>query len=157
MASISELMTVHKVLDELFFEHQKALLHFNFEKAASLLNAYESTLLSHIADEEEILLPVYAERAMFPVGGKPQFYYDDHKKIRDFVELFKAKTSEIASESELDRVLLQLLDREAFFLRLMSHHDRREAEYLYPILDRLLSDEERHDLLDKVKLRGQTH
>ncbi|MBK6751675.1 MAG: hemerythrin domain-containing protein [Acidobacteria bacterium] len=71
MAVISDLMKVHKVIDELFFEHQRALLHFDFEKALRILIAYESTLLNHMADEENILLPVYEERADFPAAGAP--------------------------------------------------------------------------------------
>lgn len=157
MAVISDLMKVHKVIDELFFEHQRALLHFDFEKALRILIAYESTLLNHMADEESILLPVYEERADFPAAGSPKLFYDDHAKMRSHIELFKQKTSEMPAESELDRVLLQLLDREAFYLRLCSHHDRREADFLYPMLDGLLSDKEKHEMLDRVRLRGGKH
>ncbi|MBK6725395.1 MAG: hypothetical protein IPG58_19680 [Acidobacteria bacterium] len=157
MAVISDLMKVHKVIDELFFEHQRALLHFDFEKALGLLNAYESTLFSHMADEENILLPVYEKRADFPAAGAPKLYYDDHAKMRSHLGLFKQTIRDMQSEPELDRVLLQLLDREAFYLRLCSHHDRREADYLYPILDALLADEEKYEMLERVRLRGERH
>lgn len=156
MASISSLMTVHKVIDDLFFEHQRALLHFDFEKALHLLAAHESTLSSHMADEELILLPVYEERGEFPDAGAPKLYYDDHKKMRSYIELFKQATSQIAAEPDVDKTLLQLLDREAFYLRLCSHHDRRESEYLYPILDTILSESEKSELLGRVALRGET-
>ncbi len=157
MAVISDLMKVHKVIDELFFEHQRALLHFNFEKALGLLKAYESTLFSHMADEENILLPVYEKRADFPEAGAPKLYYEDHAKMRSYIELFKQKIREMPTEPDMDRVLLQLLDREAFYLRLCSHHDRREADYLYPILDALLADEEKYEMLERVRLRGERH
>lgn len=157
MSSIRDLMKVHRVIDELFFEHQKALLHFDFEKALGLLRAYESTLLSHMTDEETVLLPVYEERAEFPAAGDPKLYYNDHAKMRSYIELFKKTTAEIAAEPEMERALLQLLDRESFYMRIVSHHDRRESEYLYPILDELLGSEEKHDLLDRVTLRGEKH
>ena len=157
MAVISDLMKVHNVIDELFFEHQRALLHFDFEKALGLLNAYESTLFSHMADEENILLPVYEKRADFPAAGAPKLYYDDHAKMRSHLGLFKQTIRDMQSEPELDRVMLQLLDREAFYLRLCSHHDRREADYLYPILDALLADEEKYEMLERVRLRGERH
>ena len=156
MASISSLMTVNKVIDDLFFEHQRALLHFDFEKGLALLNAYESTLSSHMADEENILLPVYGERGEFPDAGAPKLYYDDHKKMRSYIELFKQTTSQIAAEPDIERALLHLLDREAFYLRLCSHHDRREADYLYPILDAVLSESEKSELLGHVALRGES-
>lgn len=157
MSTVIALMKVHKVIDDLFFEHQKALLHFDFEKALGLLRAYESTLLNHMADEEEILLPVYAERVDFPAAGAPKLYYDDHEKMRSYIELFKQTIPEVSAAEETERMLLQLLDRESFYLRIVSHHDRREADYLYPMLDDLLSEEERHDLLDRVRLRGEKH
>lgn len=156
MASISSLMTVHKVIDDLFFEHQRALLHFDFEKALHLLAAHESTLSSHMADEESILLPVYEERGEFPDAGAPKLYYDDHKKMRSYIELFKQSTSKIATEANIDRALLNLLDREAFYLRLCSHHDTRESKYLYPILDEILCEPEKSELLGRVALRGET-
>jgi len=155
MAAIRSLMKVHKVIDDLFFEHQRALLHFDFEKALHLLAAYESTLLSHMADEEEVLLPVYEERGDFPDAGAPKLYFDDHAKMRSHIDLFKQTTSQIAAGPEIEKTLLQLLDREAFYLRLCSHHDRREAEYLYPILDATLSESERTEILGRVELRGE--
>ncbi|MBP6002225.1 MAG: hypothetical protein KA746_02210 [Pyrinomonadaceae bacterium] len=155
MASISSLMKVHKVIDDLFFGHQRALLHFDFEKALRLLAAYESTLLSHMKDEEDILLPVYEERGEFPDSGAPKLYFDDHAKMRSHVDLFRETTSQIAAGPDIEKTLLQLLDREAFYLRLCTHHDRREADYLYPILDAILSESEKSELLGRVALRGE--
>ncbi|MBK6750283.1 MAG: hypothetical protein KA956_01210 [Pyrinomonadaceae bacterium] len=157
MASISSLIKVHKVIDDLFFEHQKALLHFDFDKALHLLEAHRSTLLSHMGDEEEILLPAYAERGEFPDAGAPKLYFDDHEKMRSFIDLFAETTARLASEPEIERTLLQLLDREAFYLRLCSHHDRRETDYLYPILESVLSEPDKVGLLDRVALRGEKH
>lgn len=156
IAAISDLMKVHSVTDELFFQHQRSLLHYDFKKALGYLKAYEAILLSHMADEEDVLLPVYSERAEYPEAGAAKLYYDDHAKMRAHIGLFQKSTAEIESTEDIDRTLLQLLDREAFYLRLCSHHDRREAEYLYPILDGLLTDDEKHELLDRMTLRGNT-
>lgn len=157
MASVSSLIKVHKVIDDLFFEHQKALLNFEFDRALHLLEAHRSTLFSHMADEEEVLLPAYAERGNFPDAGAPKLYFDDHKKMRSFIDLFAETTARLASETKIERTLLNLLDREAFYLRLCSHHDRREEEFLYPILDSVLSESEKLVLLEKVALRGEKH
>lgn len=157
MASISSLIKVHKVIDDLFFEHQKALLHLDFDKASHLLEAHRSTLLSHMGDEEEVLLPVYADCGKFPDAGAPKLFFDDHEKMRSFIDLFAETTAKLSSEPEIERTLLQLLDREAFYLRLCSHHDRRETDYLYPILDSVLSEPDKVELLDRVALRGEKH
>jgi hemerythrin-like domain-containing protein len=157
MAVISDLMKVHSVLDELFLGHQRALLRFDLAKAANMLKAYERTLASHMADEEELLLPIYAKKNKFPLSAAPKIFFDDHKKMRSFIDLFGKTIADLESEPDVELVVLSLLDREAFYLRLSSHHDRREGNFLYPILDNLLSKKERQDILNKIRLRGETH
>jgi len=153
MTYITDLKRVHHLIDEMFFDHQRALLHFEFENALSLLEIYQSTLNRHMQDEELILLPVYSVRAAFPRAGAPKFFFDDHKKMRSFVELFLEKTNDIKRQPNIDKALLLLLDREAFYLRLCAHHDKRETDFLYPTLDVVLSDLEQHDLLERISLK----
>lgn len=152
MTYIKDLMRVHVMLDDMFFDHQKALLHFDFEKALSLLEIYEATLLHHMQDEEMVLLPVYSERATQSGAGSPKLFFDDHSKMRSFVKLFKETTATLDRETNVDKVLLQLLDREAFYLRLCSHHDKREADFLYPTLEQILSDDEELELMSRIEL-----
>ena len=64
MTYIRNLKRLHDLIDAMFFDHQKALIHFEFEKALTLLETYEAVLLRHMQDEELTLLPVYAERAV---------------------------------------------------------------------------------------------
>lgn len=152
MTYIKDLKRVHDLIDEMFFDHQKALLHFEFVKALMLLETYEAVLLRHMQDEELTLLPVYAERAVVSGAGSPKLFFDDHAKMRSYVEVFKQKTSELQGEPDVDRPLLQLLDREAFYLRLCSHHDKRETEFLYPILEKLLSEDEKRSIMSQIDL-----
>ena len=152
MTYIKDLERVHVLLDDIFLDHQKALLHFQFEEALSLLEMYESILIRHMQDEELILLPVYAERAKFSGAGSPKHFFDDHTKMRSYVEVFKEKAAELESELDIDKALLQLLDREAFYLRLCGHHDKRETDFLYPILEQILSDDEERLLMSKIDL-----
>ena len=56
MKSFSDLLMLHEQLDELFFEHQRALIRGELETALEKLEAYESKLLDHIWDEEEVLI-----------------------------------------------------------------------------------------------------
>lgn len=85
-------------------------------------------------------------------AGSPKLFFDDHAKMRSYVEVFKQRASELPSEPDVDRALLQLLDREAFYLRLCSHHDKRETDYLYPILEQLLSEDEERSLMSQIDL-----
>ena len=152
MTYIKDLKRVHDLIDAMFFDHQKALIHFEFEKALTLLETYESVLLRHMQDEELTLLPVYAERAVFSGAGSPKLFFDDHAKMRSYVEVFKQKTSELPNAPDVDRALLQLLDREAFYLRLCGHHDKRETDFLYPLLEQLLSEGEERSLMSQIDL-----
>lgn len=152
MSYIKTLNLVHVLLDDMFFEHQKALLHFEFEKALTLLEMYEGILIHHMDDEEMVLLPVYAERAAFSGAGSPKHFFDDHTKMRSFVGAFKDKIAGLETEPNVDKALLQLLDREAFYLRLCAHHDKRETDFLYPILEQILSDDEERELMSQIDL-----
>ena len=156
MTYIKDLKNVHLLIDEMFFDHQKALLHFEFDKALTLLEMYQTTLIRHMQDEELILLPVYAERAAFSNAGAPKLFFDDHKKMRSFVELFIEKTAELKQQPNIDKAILLLLDREAFYLRLCSHHDKRETDFLYPTLEEILTDIEKRDLLSRIDLKAET-
>jgi iron-sulfur cluster repair protein YtfE (RIC family) len=153
MKSFSELLELHREIDEVFFAHQCSLLHFEFGAALSLLERYESALLRHMQDEEDLLLPLYAGRAAAIKAGAPQIFLDDHAKMRAFVDLFKEQTAKLAANARPESVLLMLLDREAFYKRLCSHHDKREREILYPALDELTSEAEKIELLARVMLK----
>jgi hypothetical protein len=50
MKSFSDLLMLHQQLDELFFEHQRALIRGDLDTALGRLEAYESELLDHIWD-----------------------------------------------------------------------------------------------------------
>lgn len=152
MTYIKDLVRVHVLLDELFFDHQKALLHFEFDRALALLEMYESVLIRHMQDEELTLLPVYSERASFSGAGSPRYFFEDHAKMRSSIEVFKEKIAGLNLEPNIDKALLQLLDREAFYLRLCSHHDKRETDFLYPILAQILSDAEERELMSRIDL-----
>ena len=157
MRNLSELLELHNDLDEIFFAHQCALLHFDFTAALSLLVRYETSLLTHMKDEEDVLLPIYSERASVIKGGNPQFFLDEHLKMRRFVELFKEQIAKLAAEPKPEAGLILLLDREAFYKRLCGHHDKREREILYPELDRMTSETEKLDLLNRVTCKASLH
>lgn len=150
MKSLSELLNLHRDLDALFFAHQSALLRFEFDKALRLLERYESFLLRHIRDEEELLFPIYSERAEVIKGGRIELFLNEHYKMKELVKFFKEEISTLSSEPNPDAKVILLLDGQSFFKRLCGHHDKREAEFLYPALDRVTTDREKYDLLNRI-------
>jgi len=148
MDSFGELLEVHRDLDTVFRQHQHALLHFDLERAAELLRVYRGKLEQHMSFEEETLLPLYEERVKIERGGEVKLFIDEHEKMKNFVQLFIHATEQLSNESSQEDAVLTLLDREFFYLKLCSHHDTREARFLYPGLDAVMSAAERSDLLN---------
>jgi iron-sulfur cluster repair protein YtfE (RIC family) len=156
MNSFAKILEIHTELDEMFLEHQYALLHFDFALALEKLERYESVLLAHMADEEDVLLPLYAERAVIGKGGAVKLFLDEHEKMRNFVRLFAEATASLQTDPEPEPTLLQLLDRESFYKRLNTHHDIRETDILYPALDVITSVEERAEIYKRISAHADT-
>lgn len=148
---IAMLMEAHRKIDLLFFEHQKALLRFKFDKALALLGEYRDALLAHMRDEERLLMPIYRERVKPDKGGNPALFLDEHEKMRAYVALFADTIAELRLQASPEKTLLNLLDRESFYKRLSSHHDIREREIFYPELDNVLSRKELTDIFRELE------
>lgn len=134
----------------MFFEHQKRLLRFQFAEALELLGKYEAAILKHIEDENTYLLPIYAERGVHQSGAAVQLFFDDHEKLKAHLAQFREEIGNLMTDPEPDKKLIWVLEREAFFKKLCDHHDIRETKFLYPELDRITSDTEKTELLERV-------
>lgn len=152
MKSFSDLLTLHHELDELFFEHQRALIRGDLEVALTKLEGYEKELLDHIWDEEEVLIPIYAARAEAPVGGSAEIFLNEHRKIREYLVLFKAEFVKLFAAGDLERAVIFLLDSQVIYKRLLVHHDTRERKFLYPLLDQITTEPEKLSLFQRLKL-----
>ena len=152
MKSFRDLLVLHQQLDELFFEHQRALIRGELEVALARLEGYEKELLDHIWDEEEVLIPIYAARAEAPVGGSAEIFLNEHRKIREYLALFKAEFANLSAADDLERAVIFLLDSQVIYKRLLVHHDTRERKFLYPLLDQITTEPEKLSLFQRLKL-----
>ena len=151
MKSFADVLALHGELGEMFFRHQRALLDFNFRAALERLCEYEAALLEHMRDEEELLLPLYAERVTEPGrGGAAEFFPLEHAKMRRLLAHFREQLPHIVGMAEPSRALLKLLDQETTYKHLVEHHDTREERHLYPALERVTTEAERGELLARV-------
>ncbi len=147
MVSFVSLLAIHQDLTELFLQHQEALLDGDLAQARDRLEAFERALLHHMQDEEVLLLPLYERAGAIP-GGPPILFTGEHKRMRELVARFKQDLSSLDQHPDgRKRGILRLLDRQAAFKNLMEHHDLREANILYPALDRVTSEAERREIL----------
>lgn len=156
MNSFNDLLELHRRLDKLFLQHQRALLRLDLEKAAALLENYEAELLAHMRDEEALMLPLYRDRAEAPVGGAAEIFVGEHEKLRQYLVLFKEELSTMETIDDLESGVLFLLDSQHLFKRLLVHHDTREKKILYPLLDEVTSDAERQSLFAQLELSPQS-
>src|ERR671929_3361 len=95
MTRFTDLLDLHQRLDELFFEHQRALMRLDLNRAASLLEEYEGQLLAHIRDEEELMIPLYQQRTAAPIGAGAEIFLGEHEKMRRLLQLFKQEIAKI--------------------------------------------------------------
>lgn len=147
--SFLDLLRLHQELDELFLSHQLALLSLELHQAGEILGRYERKLLSHMRNEEELLIPIYEARTAEIAGGAVELFLGEHKRMKEFLAAFHDLLGRMKDEdaTRLKRSLIDLLDRQSMYKRLVEHHDLREQNILYPWLDRVTSDKERADLL----------
>src|SRR5215831_18083722 len=110
MNTLSALLTLHRRLDDLFLEHQRALLRLNLERASELLAEYEHDLLAHIRDEETLMMPLYQQRVTAPTGGAAEIFFGEHQKLRQFLTLFGQEMEKLKTVNDLERGVLFLLD-----------------------------------------------
>ncbi len=148
-------MSVHNELDAIFLEHQRALLRLDHASALKRLEGYEALLMRHMKDEEEVLIPVYSGRCEFPAVAAPKLYLDEHKKMLSHLDVLKNATAALNNAVDIEADVLRILGHEAFYLRLSAHHDRREAEHLYPLLDETLTKDEKAAVMSRVHRRDE--
>ncbi len=146
-SSFLSLLGVHERLRERFLLHQERLLARDLDGAREQLREFDQALRRHIRAEEEELLPVYARAGSIP-GGPAVLFTGEHRKMEQFVERFARMLDGVGENpGESVRGILRTFDEQATFKHLMAHHDQREANILYPALDRVTSEEERCSLL----------
>ena len=143
------LLDVHDRLDELFLRHQEAVLLFDVERSSSTLDEYERELVEHMRFEEDALFPIY-ERAMPIAGGGIDLFRNEHQKLLRYVAGIRKSFETLRPrETGGPTRIIELLDFEAKFKNLLKHHDLRERNILYPVLDRVASPAETRALLSR--------
>ena len=131
----------------MFHLHQCAVLDRNFQKARSSLDFYEKALRYHIREEEDILLPLYRQRAVEVRGGDPDLFCLEHKKMFELLGRVRLRLSRITRDEGDYLDTLSLLDDETRYKQFTDHHFLREERILFPEMDRLTMEKEKNALL----------
>lgn len=144
-SSFQDLIAVHESFLRVLLGHQDDLVAGRLDEARDSLARFAAEIRAHIRLEEEILLPIYEERAGVIAGGSVELFQGEHRRILAFlVELDPAVRDLQAGDT---RGLVALLEREYMLKQLLHHHDLRERNLFFPALDRVTDAEERGRLL----------
>lgn len=146
--SLLSYLDLHRDLEELFLNHQEELICLELSKAKTHLQQFAKTLRHHIFIEEKYILPLYEKKVPPPPGGGAFLFYGEHQKIKDFLGQIETKIKKLSPRGKkVRRQIIDLLDLETRFKDVMMHHDLREKNMLYPLLDKAVTPEERQMLL----------
>lgn len=145
------MMAIHVRLARSLKAHRLALMSGDLDRAREHFADYATALRSHAQDEEEFIIPIFAARGGEKLDSPPRLFLGEHDKIRAFLDEAEAT---LATIQDGDReAALELLDREAWFANLLMHHDRREANVLYPRIQEWTSAKERAAILSRLRIK----
>jgi len=157
------LLDIHRSIDEIYREHLMALISLEWEKASGLLQEFQRKISQHAQDEEAFLRSIYVPRAGKIPGGDPELFFAEHRRMLDFVRWLQEDLQSIpghlsgqegldpdARREALARVIA-ILEREFRLKHLLEHHDLRERNILYPVMDRITTPEEKACILGSLE------
>jgi len=131
----------HRRLDRLMqtFQSQK---RSDFVAASSAFHEFRLGLRRHIVWEEELLFPFFEKLSQGGVGGPTQVMREEHRLIKDALENLHEKVG--SSDPDCDAQVQALMD-------LLSVHNRKEENILYPMFDETLDPAARARLFRQME------
>src|SRR5262245_16540796 len=122
----------HDELDQLFSDYRK-YKNIDFNRAKGFFNAFMLKAQQHMKWEEDIIYPIF-ERKTGIEDGPISIMKEEHHRIYEMIRLIdlKIQKTELASD-RLENDLMMII----------GLHSVNEENILYPVLDRLLSQDEK--------------
>ena len=132
----------HDRLDSLFKDFQSKKIT-EPEIAKKSLSSFKSGLERHIVWEEDILFPVFEDKTEMHKEGPTFVMRSEHREIKNFLERIHSKLvkEDINDLSELEKALFKVL----------SDHNQKEENILYPWIDSSTTVAEREKLFARMK------
>ena len=132
----ARILAEHQEMDELFLQHQEALLEQDWGKAQARYAAFHTLLKNHIELEDRVLLPLHQQLE------KPQWrslvYTAEHDKVLEIAQIMAERIAAPKPENASQRLrwIIKLLDDERSLKNLVEHHNEREEKGMLPELAR---------------------
>lgn len=131
----------HDELDGYFKKFQE-LKNKNYPEAKEYFKKFKSGLQRHIAWEEDILFPLFEEKTGMTDAGPTFVMRQEHRQIEQTLEALHKKVQRQDPQSDMEEQLL---------LGILSEHNFKEENILYPAIDDAASDEERRKVFDRME------
>jgi len=131
----------HDRLDEIFKEFQD-VKNLDLNRARSLFSQFKSGLERHIVWEEEILFPLFENQTGMRETGPTAVMRMEHRQIKDFLQQIHMAIS--VGETETAQ-------QESGLVAVLTAHNDKEENILYPWIDKSVSEQEKQDSLQKMK------
>lgn len=141
--SLKFLLSEHDELSDVFNNHQRALIMRDIDGAVAMLTTFQNALNRHIAYEDEVLLPLYAAKHAETEGATLPIFHAEHAKLRQMCAKLAQDAINLYDSCDILGSILKLLDEEALFKGLFTHHAQRETSLLFPRLDACTTEFER--------------
>lgn len=104
--------------------------------------SFRSILLQHISYETACIYPIFESKVSDYISyGKPTYFEKDHKSLKQML-------NELIVELLFIEKKQSILNMYQFY-DLLDHHDTRELTALYPLLEKVISADEKNTILDK--------
>jgi hemerythrin-like domain-containing protein len=145
--TFTSVLSEHIELEQLFEKHQRALLSRDIATSIATIQAFEQALQQHITFEDDVLLPLYASKGAEVEGGTLPIFHAEHRKLREMTADLVRRSSALEATTDLLGAILEILDEEALFKGLFSHHSLREENLLFPRLEACTTEREREKAL----------
>lgn len=130
----------HDRLDNIFKEF-RSIKVTNKDRKISLFHDFKVGLQKHIVWEEEILFPLFENKTGMHDSGPTAVMRMEHREIKNFLEKIHASVGRNIQTSHLEDGLIEIL----------TEHNNKEENILYPWIDNSVSDEEIEKLFKEMK------
>ena len=130
----------HDRLDSLLKEFQ-ITKNLDYKKAKEYFKEFRFGLQRHIIWEEDILFPLF-EKKTGMTAGPTHVMKSEHEQIGEYLESIHKKVQKEDPNSNEDEQKL---------LFILSNHNIKEEDVLYPAIDKLISDDERKKVFEAMK------
>jgi regulator of cell morphogenesis and NO signaling len=131
----------HDRLDQLYRDYLQQK-HVHFANAREKFISFKHGLERHITWEEQILFPMFHRKTGI-AEGPVAVMEEEHRQILNILEHINSKLqNNDSSSSRVEHDLMVLL----------GGHNIKEENVLYPVLDHLLTEDEKASLIQQMKI-----